>query len=113
MLLYLSALVSLAAKQLRKLKELSPTTVMAMVVVIGYFASSLFGNTMFNTSLYFWMMLGFAACAPPGSFLFGAASDARAADSAAEASTPSALRVCLAVLAVVGTFFVIAFGFTL
>ncbi len=61
LLLYLSALLSLAVQQWKRLKSLGSITLVAMGIVVGYVVSSLFGNTMFNTSPYFWMMLGFAA----------------------------------------------------
>ena len=71
LLFYLAALVLLAVRQLRDLKALSPMTIVAAVIVVGYFTSSLFGCTMIHTMPYYWMALGFTAClADPEQALF-------------------------------------------
>ena len=72
LLMYLSALITLFVRQWRNMKQLSGLTIVAAGVVVGYVTSSLFGNTMFNTVPYYWMMLSFAACLPqPEMRLFG------------------------------------------
>ena len=64
LLLYLAALLSLFVAQVRRLKQLTPTTLVAATIAIGYAASSFFGCTMFGTAPYYWMALGLAACLP-------------------------------------------------
>ena len=118
LLLYLSALVSLAVKQWRSLKQLPATTLMAMAVVVGYFVSSLFGNTMFNTAPYFWMMLGFAACSPVDGAFFQQSSHQvevesdKVGESVAPAAPSAARMIRIVVMAVVIAILIIL-GFTL
>ena len=58
---YLTALIWLFAHQWRVMKRLDATTLVAAGCVIAYLVSSMFGNTMFYTTPYFYMFLAFAA----------------------------------------------------
>lgn len=58
MLLYVFSLVSLAYTRMKQLIQLSPTVLIAGGCVISYMVSSCFGNSMFYTAPYFWIVLG-------------------------------------------------------
>ena len=110
--LYLSALVSLFICQWNNLKELSAMTIVAAGVVVGYLASSLVGNTMFNTAPYFWMMLGFASCLPRRQYdydthCFGIENPVLSN------ALPHVLRLLLYAIAAVAALLLIASGLTL
>lgn len=57
-IMYLSALVTLLIHQLKRFKELSPLVMAAAGMAISYLISACFGNPMFNTYPYFWIVLG-------------------------------------------------------
>ena len=61
LIMYIAALVTLFLHQIKHLRKLNYTVLIAAGVVIGYLAGSMTGNTMFYTTYYFFMMLGFAA----------------------------------------------------
>lgn len=61
MLLYLYSLFSLAGYRIKHLVKQSPETLIAAGCIISYMGSSCFGNTMFYTVPYFWMVLGMVA----------------------------------------------------
>ena len=61
LIMYIAALVTLFLHQIKHLRKLNYTVLIAAGVVIGYLAGSITGNTMFYTTYYFFMMLGFAA----------------------------------------------------
>jgi hypothetical protein len=58
LLLYLSAIFSLAYKQIRQAKALSPMVVVAIGATGAYLFSSCFGNPVFNSVPYFWLFFG-------------------------------------------------------
>ena len=53
-----------AVRQLRRLRQLDPLTVIAIACCAEYLCSSLFGVVMITTAPYFWMFVGFAAVLP-------------------------------------------------
>ena len=59
MFLYLGALITLAARAFNKRHALSTLTLTLGFVVIGYLASSMFGNTMYYTTPFYVMFLSF------------------------------------------------------
>lgn len=61
LLMYLSSLITLCVNRCKKLKELSPITIAAAGVVVGYLISAFFGFTIYYTTPYFFMFLGFVA----------------------------------------------------
>ena len=61
LVMYVTALITLFIHQIKHLRKLNYTIMIAAGVVIGYLAGSMTGNTMFYTTYYFFMMLGFAA----------------------------------------------------
>ena len=66
LLMYLAALLTLFIHQWKHLPKLQETTVIAAGAVVAYLFSAIFGNTMFYTTPYFFMLLGFAAGRPKG-----------------------------------------------
>ncbi len=62
---YVLGILLLAIRRLRKLKTLSPGVLIAAACVIGYFFSSMLGNSMFYTAPYYWMFLGMVAAREP------------------------------------------------
>ncbi len=58
---YLLGILSLAFWRFRNLKKTSKGVLIAAACVIGYFFSSMLGNSMFYTAPYFWMFLGIVA----------------------------------------------------
>ena len=58
LILYLAALVTLAAHHWKAIKRLSPVTLAVSGVTVGYLCSACFGNPVFNTAPFFWMFLG-------------------------------------------------------
>jgi len=60
-LLYLSSLVLHCKNLIKKRKNIAFISVGLACVLLAYLASSMFGNTMFYTSPYFFMILGFSA----------------------------------------------------
>ena len=56
---YLAALLGIGINRWKKLRMLSPMQVVAGGCVVTYLISACFGNTMFYTTPYFWMFLGF------------------------------------------------------
>lgn len=60
-LLYVSSLFWLFIHQLKNLRQLNQTTIIAAFAVIGYFISSMFGNTTPWTTVFFFIFLAFAA----------------------------------------------------
>lgn len=61
LVLYLSALISLCVNRCKNLKKLSIWTLTAAGVVVGYLISAFFGFTLYYTTPYFYMFLGFVA----------------------------------------------------
>ncbi len=61
MLLYLSALISLFIHQWIHMKSLDVWTLITAGCVVAYLVSSLFGNSMFYTTPYFYMFLAMAS----------------------------------------------------
>lgn len=64
LLMYLAALITLFIHQWKNLPKLHEGTIIAAGAVVAYLFSALFGNTMFYTTPYFFMLLGFAAGRP-------------------------------------------------
>ena len=62
LLLYLGALITMLVYCLKNLKELSSETVVIGGIIFAYCVSAFFGNTMYNTSIYFFMFIGFLSC---------------------------------------------------
>jgi len=58
LLLYLSALVSLAVRRVRQLSRLPSSTLAAAGALIGYLISAFVGNTMFYSAPFFFMLFG-------------------------------------------------------
>jgi len=58
MILYLLALLSILIACMKKLKTLNPITLAIGGCVIAYAISACFGNTMYYTTVYFYMFLG-------------------------------------------------------
>ena len=56
---YLAGLGSLFVRFIKRFKALSPLQLTLFVCVLSYLISSFFGNTMYYTSPYFFMLLGF------------------------------------------------------
>lgn len=59
--LYLSALVTMLVGQWRRLPQLPPMVAAAAGALAAYLASAFFGNPLFNTYPYLWLMLGLAS----------------------------------------------------
>ena len=59
MLLYVSSILMIVFKTLKKIKKLDSTIVTAISVVIGYIILSITANSMYYTSLYYMIFLGF------------------------------------------------------
>ena len=57
-ILYVSFILSILFRNLRKLKKLDYINIFSLFIVICYFISSMFGNSMFYTSPYFFIFLG-------------------------------------------------------
>ena len=57
---YLCAVGSVYRKAFKQRAELKPMTVIALTAGIGYLCSAFFGNTMYYTTPYFFVILGFA-----------------------------------------------------
>lgn len=57
-LLYAGALLLILNNRMRKIKSLSPFALVAAGCAAAYAASALFGNTMYYTTVYFFMFLG-------------------------------------------------------
>lgn len=68
LLFYLAALFSLAAYCWRNLKHISPLQVVLGGTVIAYLASAFFGNPVFNTVPYYWILLGMLSTVDKSSF---------------------------------------------
>lgn len=56
--MYLGALIKLLIECLNKIKRVPPIVVILGGLVCAYCVSAFFGNTMYSTSVYFFMMLG-------------------------------------------------------
>jgi len=61
LLMYLSALITLCVNRCKTLKTISPMTIAVAGVVIGYLVNAFFGFTLYYTTPYFFMFLGFVA----------------------------------------------------
>lgn len=57
-LLYIGALLLIFINRMKSLKKLSPWTLVAAGSVTAYACSAFFGNTMYYTTVYFFMLLG-------------------------------------------------------
>lgn len=64
LIMYLAALITMFIHQWKHLPKLQESTIIAAGAVVAYLFSALFGNTMFYTTPYFFMLLGFAAGRP-------------------------------------------------
>jgi len=60
-LMYLAAIVSLAFTQMKQVKKISETTLIAGCVAFGYAVSAFFGGTTYVTAPYMFMALGMAS----------------------------------------------------
>lgn len=60
MLLYLASLITMLVCQLKRIRKLTPTTIVAAGCVIAYAVCAFTGNTMFYTTPYMFMFLGLA-----------------------------------------------------
>lgn len=58
LIFYLSALISILISLMKKLKSLKPITIAIGGCVLAYAISACFGNTMYYTTVYFYMFLG-------------------------------------------------------
>ena len=58
LLMYLGALISMLVYCLKNLKKLAPEMVVIGGIVFAYCVSAFFGNTMYYTSIYFFMFIG-------------------------------------------------------
>ncbi len=61
LLLYLAGLIMLAARRLHTGKNAPYVFLTAGIAAVGYLLSAVFGNTMYYTTPFFFMLLGFAA----------------------------------------------------
>lgn len=61
LLMYLSALITLCVDRCKRLKAISPVTIAVAGVVLGYLANAFFGFTLYYTTPYYFMFLGFVA----------------------------------------------------
>ncbi|MHB1151476.1 MAG: O-antigen ligase family protein [Eubacteriales bacterium] len=61
LLLYLAALITLFMNRIKNNKKLSAAVLIAFCAVIGYAVSAFFGNTMYYTTPFFFMLLGITA----------------------------------------------------
>jgi len=59
LLFYLAAIFSILKNWLKKLPYLTTTTFISGLAVIAYLCSAFFGNTMFYTTIYFFLLLGY------------------------------------------------------
>lgn len=66
LLLYLSALLSLAGDRWRHIRRLDPMVLTAAGAAFAYLVSAFVGCPVFNTEPYFWLFLGITAAARPG-----------------------------------------------
>ncbi len=57
---YLGGVVAVFWRAFRRRRELSPCAFAALTAAVGYFVSSMFGNTMYYTAPMFFVMLGLA-----------------------------------------------------
>ena len=76
LVMYLSALLSLAIRQWKRIKELDPLILAASGAAVAYLVSAFFGNPVFNTLPYFWLFLGLATLGPEGALISPAAAGA-------------------------------------
>ncbi|MBR1566049.1 MAG: O-antigen ligase family protein [Oscillospiraceae bacterium] len=58
LVLYLAALLTLTINRMRRLKKLSPMVIVAFGMTAAYLISAFVGNPVYNTALYFWLVLG-------------------------------------------------------
>lgn len=61
LLLYLGALLNIFIRNFKQRKLLSEGNIIALVASFGYLASAFFGNTMYYTTPYFFIILAIAA----------------------------------------------------
>jgi len=61
LIFYLTALVMLFVSRIKNIKNISVAVLIAGCAVIGYLISAFFGNTMYYTTPFFFMLLGIAA----------------------------------------------------
>ena len=61
LLLYLAAILTLAVRQLRRVRQLEPMVLAAGGMAIAYLISAFVGNPVYNTAPYLWLFLGLAA----------------------------------------------------
>lgn len=58
LLMYIGALILISIYGIGNLKTLGPEVIIASIAVVGYCISSFFGNTMYYTTPYYWMVIG-------------------------------------------------------
>lgn len=61
LIFYLTALIMLFVNRIKNIKNISVAVLIAGCAVIGYLISAFFGNTMYYTTPFFFMLLGIAA----------------------------------------------------
>ena len=59
LIFYMTAIFMLLKKWLTNLRNLNNTTFISGLAVVAYLCSAFFGNTMFYTSIYFFLLLGY------------------------------------------------------
>ncbi len=62
MIMYIALLINIFIDRIKNIKKLDEITVIAGAAVVAYLVSSCFGNTMYYSTVYFFMLLGMAAC---------------------------------------------------
>lgn len=65
MVLYVAGLTMLAVRQLRRVRQLDATAIIAIACCAEYLCSSMFGVVMITTAPYFWLFVGSASRSPP------------------------------------------------
>lgn len=58
MILYITFILSILIRNLKKIKVLDDISILSLFIVVCYLISSMFGNSMFYTSPYFFIFLG-------------------------------------------------------
>jgi len=61
LIFYLAALITLLTNRIKNIKNVSVSVMIAFCAVIGYLISAFFGNTMYYTTPFFFMLLGITA----------------------------------------------------
>lgn len=61
MILYFYLIILIIKKKIKNILKLNNIQLMSLIVIIGYLASSMFGNQVFNVAPYFYIFLGILA----------------------------------------------------